>query len=446
MTSSSESAGKPRAFRSSIVHCLHAPGARGADGIPAGVEYFADGVLVVQNGHVLEVGPADALLARLGDLEVLDHRGRLIVPGFVDAHIHSPQVDVIASHGTQLLDWLERYTFPAEQSFADLEHARETSRFFLDELLRNGTTTAAVFGTVHRQSVDALLELAQARRMRLIAGKALMDRNAPAALTDTAESGESETRALIERWQGCDRLSVAITPRFAITSTPAQLESAGRLAREFPEVYIQTHVAENHAEIAAVRELFPDSRSYLDVYDRVGLLRERALYGHCVHLDAVDRRRMADTGAAAVHCPTSNLFLGSGLFDFDAADASDMPVCVGSDVGGGTSYSMLRTLAEAYKIAQLNGRSLGAFDLLYLGTLAGAEALQVADRIGRFIPGAEADFNIVDWSCTPVLLRRSAVAQTIEEKLFALVMLGDDRAISACHVLGENLLFPRTDR
>ncbi|WP_028312746.1 guanine deaminase [Derxia gummosa] len=446
MTSRSESAGKPRAFRSSILHCLKAPGARGADGLPDGVEYFEDGVLVVENGHVVEVGPAHALLARLGDIEVVDQRGKLILPGFVDGHIHSPQVDVIASYGTQLLDWLERYTFPSEQSFARLEHARETSRFFLDELLRNGTTTAVVFATVHEHSVDALFELAQARQMRLIAGKVLMDRNAPAALTDTAASGEAETRALIERWHGRDRLSIAITPRFAITSTPAQLESAGRLAREFPDVYIQTHVAENHAEIAAVRDLFPDSRSYVDVYDRVGLLRERALYGHCVHLDAADRRRMAQTGAVAVHCPTSNLFLGSGLFDFDAAAADGMAVCVGSDVGGGTSYSMLRTLSESYKIGQLKGTSLSAFDLLHLGTLAGAKALGVADRIGRFVPGAEADFIVIDWAATPVLLRRSGIAQTIEEKLFALVMLGDDRAISACHVLGENRLSPTTAR
>jgi len=441
----SESAGKSRAFRSAILHCLRAPGARGSDGLPSGVEYFDDGLLVVRNGHIAEVGPAEALLGTIsGDVEVVDLRGKLILPGFVDAHIHSPQVDVIASYGTQLLDWLDRYTFPAEQAFAVREHARQTSAFFLDQLLRNGTTTAAVYATVHPWSVDVLFELARPLGMRLIAGKVLMDRNAPAALTDTAESGESETRDLIERWHGRDRLSIAITPRFAITSTPAQLESAGRLAREFPDVYIQSHVSENHAEVAAARALFPESRSYLDVYDRVGLLRERALYGHCVHLDAEDRRRMAESGAVAVHCPTSNLFLGSGLFDFDAADAAGMQVCIGSDVGGGTSYSMLRTLSEAYKIGQLNGRSLSAFDLLHLGTLAGASALHVEDRIGRFIPGAEADFIVIDWSSTPILLRRSSVAQTIEEKLFALMMLGDDRAISACHVLGKNLLSPDT--
>ena len=305
------------AVRGEIVHFLADPAAD-----PRALEHFADGVLIVRDGHVAECGPAAALLTKLpSGTPLADHRGRLILPGFVDTHVHYPQTDIIASHGEQLLEWLERYTFPAERRFADPAHAAEVAGFFCDELLRNGTTTAAAFATVHPASVEALFEAAQQRRMRLITGKVLMDRNCPDFLRDTAETGYAESRALIERWHNRDRLLYAITPRFAPTSTPAQMALAGRLFREHPGVFLQSHLAENRAEVAWVAQLHPEARSYLDVYERAGQLGMRALFAHCLWLDDSDRRRMAERGAAMSFCPTSNLFLGSGLFDLARARA-----------------------------------------------------------------------------------------------------------------------------
>lgn len=303
------------AVRGEIVHFLADPAAD-----PRALEHFADGVLIVRDGHVAECGPAAALLTKLpSGTPLADHRGRLILPGFVDTHVHYPQTDIIASHGEQLLEWLERYTFPAERRFADPAHAAEVAGFFCDELLRNGTTTAAAFATVHPASVEALFTAAQARRMRLITGKVLMDRNCPDFLRDTAETGYAESRALIERWHNRDRLLYAITPRFAPTSTPAQMALAGRLFREHPGVFLQSHLAENRAEVDWVARLHPEARSYLDVYERAGQLGMRALFAHCLWLDDSDRRRMAERGAAMSFCPTSNLFLGSGLFDLACA-------------------------------------------------------------------------------------------------------------------------------
>ncbi|THF66518.1 guanine deaminase [Pseudothauera nasutitermitis] len=423
-----------RALRAEIVHFLADPAERGADAL----QHFADGLLVLRDGRVAECGPAADLLATLpADTPVEDLRGRMILPGFVDTHVHYAQTDIIASHGEQLLAWLEKYTFPAERRFADPAHAAEVAGFFCDELLRNGTTTAMAFATVHPASVDALFEAAQARRMRLIAGKVLMDRNCPDFLRDTAESGERESRALIERWHGRERLLYAVTPRFAPTSTPAQMDTAGRLFAEYPGLYLQSHVAENRGEVAWVAELHPEARSYLDVYERHGQLGPRSVYAHCIWLDDIDRARMAATGSAMSFCPTSNLFLGSGLFDLERAHALGVRVGLGTDVGGGTSFSMLATLNEAYKVLQLNGQNLSAERAFYLATLGGARSLYLDERIGSFAPGREADFIVLDPAATPLLERRLARAETLSERLFALMMLGDDRCIAETHVLGE---------
>ncbi|GAB1458960.1 guanine deaminase [Thauera sp.] len=420
------------AVRGEIVHFLADP-AHHAHAL----EHFADGVLVVRDGHVAECGPAAELLPRLpAGTPLADHRGRLILPGFVDTHVHYPQTDIIASHGEQLLEWLEKYTFPAEQRFADPAHAAEVAGFFCDELLRNGTTTAAAFATVHPASVDALFEAAQARRMRMITGKVLMDRNCPDFLRDSAETGYAASKALIERWHDRGRLLYAVTPRFAPTSTPAQMRLAGQLFREHPGVFLQSHLAENRAEVAWVAQLHPEARSYLDVYAHAGQLGMRAVFAHCLWLDDADRRRMAEAGAAMSFCPTSNLFLGSGLFDLRRAHELGVRVGLGTDVGGGTSFSMLQTLNEAYKVLQLGGQSLSAAGAFHLATLGGAHSLYLDDRIGNFMPGKEADFVVLDPRATPLLARRSAACATLEERLFALMMLGDDRAVAATHVMG----------
>ncbi len=424
-----------RAFRGAIVHCLDDPGTGAGAGA---VEVFDDGVLLVEGGRVVRCAPASALLEGLGaDVPVVDHRGRLIVPGFVDTHIHFPQTDAIASYGEQLLDWLERYVYPVEREFESAEHAAEAAEFFLSELLRNGTTTAMVMATVHRQCADALFAAAARRGMRVIAGKNMMDRNCPAYLRDTAESSYADSRELIEAWHGRGRLAYAVTPRFAPSSSPRQLERAGELLREFEDVYLQTHVAENAEEVAWVARLFPGSRSYLDVYDRFGLLRERSVLAHCIHLDDADRARLAASGAAAAFCPTSNLFLGSGLFDLERADAHGMRVGMGTDVGAGTSFGMLQTLAEAYKVAQLQGQRLSPYRALYLATLGGARCLRLDGAIGNFLPGKEADFVVLDPAATPLQERRVRRAREWPQRLFSLMMLGDDRSVVATHVLGE---------
>ena len=424
-----------RAYRGSLLHFLGDPG-DGADG--SAVQYFDDGLLVVENGLVKAAGEARDLLPTLpAAAQVVDHTGRLLMPGFIDTHIHYPQTDMIAASAAQLLDWLNDHAFPAERRFADAGHAAESSRFFLDELMRNGTTTALVFGTVHAVSVDAFFAEAEARNLRMIAGKVLMDRNCPEYLRDTPDGGYRDSSSLIEKWDRRGRLHYAITPRFAITSSDAQLESAGRLATEHPGVFVHSHVAENVNEVKWARELFPQARSYLDVYEHFGLLRERAVYAHCIHLDDEDRSRMAQTGAAAAVCATSNLFLGSGLFDFAAARHAGMRTGLGTDVGGGTSFNMLRTLAETYKVAQMGGHRLTAWRGFYLATLGGAKALGLDDRIGSFAPGREADFIVLRMDSTPLIARRMKTARTPAEKLFALMMLGDDREIGATYIMGE---------
>jgi len=421
------------AFRASLFHFVADPAEHGE----RAYEYFEDGLLVLSDGVVEAAGDAAALLPTLpAAAKVVDYRGKVIVPGFVDTHVHYPQTDIIAAHGEQLLEWLERYTYPAERRFADPAHAREVADFFLAELLRNGTTTAMVFATVHRQSVDAFFEAAQARGARMIAGKCMMDRHCPEYLRDTAESSYEDSRQLIAQWHGRDRLLYAVTPRFAPTSTERQLELAGRVLDEHAGVYLQTHVAENRAEVAWVKDVFPWSRSYLDVYDRFGLLRERAVYGHCIHLDHADRARMAATGAAMSFCPTSNLFLGSGLFDIDAARRHGVRVGFGTDVGGGTSFSMLRTQAEAYKVVQLAGGRLSPLSAFYHATLGGARALYLDHCIGNFVHGKEGDFVVLDFAATPLIARRVKQAASVAERLFVLAMLGDDRNVAATYLMG----------
>src|SRR5882724_10393037 len=425
------------AHRGAILHFRSDPGARDD---PASFEFLEDGLLVTRGGHVAAVGPAQELLPTLpAHVEIVGHAESILMPGFVDTHIHYPQTDVIGSGGRQLLDWLEDYTFPTERRFSDPVYAAAVAEFFLDELIRNGTTTAMVFCTVHRTSVDAFFHSAAARQMRMVAGKILMDRNSPEYLRDSVSSGEQDSRELLQKWHGHERLSYAITPRSAITSSEAQLQSAGRLAKEFPDALIQTHVSENLEEIAWVRRLFPQARSYLDVYDSYGLLRERAIYAHCIHFDQADRVRMAQSGAAAAFCPCSNLYLGSGLFDIAAADDAGMPFSIATDVGGGNSFSMLRSLGDAYKIAQLSRQHLSPLRAFYLATLGGARALHLEDRVGQFTVGAEADFIVLDLRATPLIARRTAQSRTLAEKLLVLMALGDDRVVSHTYVLGREV-------
>ncbi len=423
-----------KAFRASILHCLADPGEQ-ADS--AAVQYIEDGILLVEDGHVAALGPADAMAATLGDdIERVDHSGKLILPGFVDCHVHFSQLDIIGSFGEQLMDWLEHYAYPAEEAFADAGHAQEAADFFVDELLRNGTTTALVFPTVHPQSVDAIFTAADRRNMRLLSGKVLMDQNCPETLRDDPETGYRESRQLLEKWHGKNRLGYAITPRFAVTSSEQQLKSAGRLAAEFPDVHVHTHLAENRDECDLVATQFPWSRSYLDVYEQFGLVRERSVFAHCLHLDEPDRQQMAKLGAAIAFCPTSNLFLGSGLFDLRAALERGIRTGIGTDVGGGTSLSMFRTLNEAYKVLQLQGQSLPGFRALYLATLGAAKALYLDDKIGNFTPGKEADFVVIDYAASSLTERRLSQSADIAEKLFALITLGDDRSIATTYVLG----------
>lgn len=424
-----------QALRASIMHCLADPGEASH---ASAYESFDDGLLVIDAGKVVAAGDAAQLLNELPrDIAVLDYSGKLIVPGFIDCHVHFPQLDIIGSYGAQLLDWLNQYAYPAEAKYSDPEYAREVASVFVEELLANGTTTALVFGTVHAHSVDAIFEAAEAKQMRLIAGKVLMDSNCPEALQDDAETGYSDSKALIERWHGKGRLGYAITPRFALTSSSEQLAAAGRLASEYPDVWIHTHLAENMEEVEEIARLFPDSRSYLDVYERHDLLRERSVFAHCLHMDAQDKASMAANGGAAAFCPTSNLFLGSGLFDLRAMREAGVRCGLGTDVGGGTSLALLKTASEAYKVLHLQDQALPAMRALYLATLGAAEALCLDDKIGNFEVGKEADFVVLDFDASRLTARRTAAAATMEEKLFALITLADDRNVAATYVNGE---------
>ena len=426
-----------KAYRAAILHSLDDPA---LVGVQASYEYFADGVLVVEDGRISALGAASEVLPTLADdVEVSHYPDALITPGFIDTHIHFPQTGMVGSYGEQLLDWLNEYTFPCEGQFADKAHADGVAQIFLKELLRNGTTTALVFGSVHPESVDALFEAAQALDLRLIAGKVMMDRNAPDYLTDTAQSSYAQSKALIERWHGKGRLHYAVTPRFAPTSSEAQLTLAGQLLREYPDVYLQTHLSENLQEIEWVKALFPERSNYLDVYDHYQLLGERSVLAHGVHLCDAECARLAETGSAIAFCPTSNLFLGSGLFNLPQAERFKVNVGLGTDVGAGTSFSLLHTLNEAYKVMQLQGEKLNPFKSLYLATLGGARALRLEDRVGTLQPGTDADFVVLDYHATPLLSYRIAQAKTFEEVLFVMMTLGDDRAVLQTYAAGRRV-------
>lgn len=418
-------------YRAEILSVPHDPRTAGE----AAIDHYADGLLVVEDGLIIAVGNFADVSPRFPALAVTAFPGKLITPGFVDTHIHYPQTDRIASHGLQLLDWLEQHIFPVEAAFADTAHAADTAAFFLDELLRNGTTSALVFATVHPASVDAIFQAAQARGMRIISGKVLMDLG-PENLRDETMQSRAESEELIGRWHGRGRMDYAVTPRFALSCSDAQLQIAGDLLAAHPGVLLHTHLAENHAEIAAVTHRFADSTDYLAAYERYGLVGPRSIFAHCVHLDSHALARMAQAGAGAALCPTSNLFLGSGLFDLAALDKAGVRVGFGTDVGAGTSFSLLATLGEAYKVCQLRGAALDPFRAFHLATAGGAAMLGIGDKVGALRPGMEADFIVLDPAATPLLARRTS-GRTLAERLFALEILGDDRVIAATYIAGR---------
>jgi guanine deaminase len=399
-----------------------------------------DGLVVCHDGKILAVGSYDAIKDQLPpDCKVMHYPGCLISPGFIDTHVHYAQTPVIGAHADGLLDWLGKYTYPAEEELADEEVATRLAALFCDELLRNGTTSAAVFCTVHTHSVDALFREAQRRNMRLIAGKVLMDRNAPPDICDTAKTGYDESKALIGRWHGQGRALYAITPRFAGSSTPEQLEMAGALWKEHPGVFVQTHIAESRDEVAWVRQLYPDHPDYLDIYDHYGLTGRRALLAHGIHLGETELYRCYESGTGLAHCPSSNLFLGSGLFRLRNAKHPQRPVEVGlgSDIGAGTSFSLLATMGEAYKVAQLNRARISSIEAFFVATLGGARALALDDRIGMLEPGHEADLVVLDPQATPLLAERNSRSSSVRESLSVLMTLGDQRAVRATYVAGR---------
>lgn len=421
------------AYRAAILHMLDDP-TRDADACA----YWPDGLLVIEDGHIAACGPSADVIATLPDDATVRHLpGHLITPGFVDAHIHYPQVDVMAACGAQLLDWLHTHIFPAELAFADPAHARAAATTFLDQMLSHGTTSALVFATVHRHAVDALFEAALDRNVRLISGKVLMDVGAPEGLLDTAETGRAETEALIRTWRNRGRLGYAVTPRFAVTSSDAQLAMAGELVGAHPDVLLHTHMSENLAEIAEVARRFPADRDYLAVYERHGLVGGRSVFAHCVHSDDDAMGRLAAAGASIAFCPSSNLLLGSGLFSLRRACACGINTALATDVGGGGSFSLLQMMGEAYKVGQLQGENLDPLHAFYMATLASARALHIADKVGNFAPGKEADFVVWDLAATPLLARRTGQAKTVAELLFILAILADQRAVARTYLMGR---------
>ncbi|MBP1016085.1 guanine deaminase [Serratia fonticola] len=408
------------------------------------LRFIKDGLLIIRDGRVEWFGDWEEGHHQIPDsIRVRDYSGKMIVPGFVDTHIHYPQCEMVGAYGEQLLDWLNKHTFPAEKRYNDLEYAREMSAFFIKQLLRNGTTTALVFGTVHPESVEALFESAHHINMRMIAGKVMMDRNAPDYLLDTPESSYSQTKALIERWHNNGRLLYAITPRFAPTSSPEQLEMVQRLRQEYPDVYLHTHLSENKDEVAWVKALFPERKSYLDVYHHYGMTGRKSVFAHCVHLEDAEWDCLHQTQSSIAFCPTSNLYLGSGLFNLPNAWRKKVRVGMGTDIGAGTTFNMLQTLNEAYKIMQLQGYRLSAYEAFYLATLGGADALGLADTIGNFNLGKEADFVVLEPTATPLQQLRYDNSKTLMDKLFVMMTLGDDRSIYRTYVDGR-LVYERT--
>ncbi|OWV69989.1 guanine deaminase [Rhizobium sp. R634] len=404
--------------------------------------YEEDGGLLIEDGLIAAAGPyADVKTKAAEGTAEIDHRPHLIMPGFIDMHLHFPQMQVIASYAANLLEWLNTYTFPEECRFVESAHAERIATHFYDELIRHGTTTAVAYCSVHKTSADAFFAEAMKRNMRMVGGKVMMDRNAPQGLLDTPEMGYDETRQVIADWHGKGRNHVAITPRFAITSTPAQMEATSTLAREFPDLHIQTHLSENHDEIKFTCELYPEATDYTDIYARYGLLGPKSLFGHAIHLSEREADVMSETGSVAIHCPTSNLFLGSGLFPLKALARREKPVRIGvaTDIGGGSSYSMLKTMDEAYKIQQLLGERLNPLESYYLMTRGNAEALSLADRIGTLDAGTEADLVVLDAAATPAMALKLETVKTLSEELFLLQTMGDDRAVAETYVAGVAL-------
>jgi guanine deaminase len=402
--------------------------------------YEEDGALLIGGGKIIAAGPYAEVAAKAGEgVEIIDHRPHLVMPGFVDCHVHMPQMQVIASYGTELLDWLNTYTFPEESKFRNAQHGRRIARLFLDEMLRQGTTTVVAYCSVHKESVEAFFAESHDRDMLNIAGKVMMDRNAPGAVLDTPQSSYDDSKALIAEWHGRGRQHYAITPRFAITSTPEQMEMAGVLVREHPDLHIQTHLSENDAEIAFTQKLYPWSRDYTDIYEHYGLLGGKSLFGHCIHLSEREADVLSDSGSVAVFCPTSNLFLGSGLFDYQRYRRREKPlrIAAATDVGGGTNYSMLRTMDEGYKVIALNGEKLNPLASFWQITRGNAEALSLADRIGTLEPGTDADIAVLDSRATPVMRLRMETVENVSDELFLLQTLGDDRAIREVYVAGK---------
>lgn len=410
------------------------------DDIIENVRFIEDGLLLLQDGKIKWSGKWEDGKHQIPQgARVRTYTGKIIVPGFVDTHIHYPQTEMIGAYGEQLLEWLDNYVFPTEAKYGDIEYAGEMSELFITELLKNGTTTALVFGTVHPESVEALFTAAHKRNMRIIAGKVMMDRNAPDYLTDTPESSYQDSKALIEKWHKKDRLLYAVTPRFAPTSTPEQLAVAGQLKREYPDTYVHTHLCENKNEIEWVKSLFPENENYLDVYHAYGLTGSRSMFAHSIHLDDAEWQCLQETNSAVSFCPTSNLYLGSGLFNLPEAWRRKVKVGVGTDIGAGTSFNMLQTLNEAYKIQQLQNHKLPAFEAFYLATLGGAKSLELDNCIGNFEVGKEADFVVLNPCATQLQQLRYDNAKDFSEKLFTLITLGDDRSIYRTYVNGKNV-------
>ncbi|WP_417240519.1 guanine deaminase [Celeribacter halophilus] len=409
--------------------------------IPAeeAVQVLPQAAILVHDGKVVSVGPRDTLRAKHPEATLIDHGSALILPGFIDAHAHYPQTAMIASWGKRLIDWLNTYTFPEEAKFADRAYADEIAGRYLDLLLANGTTTVTSFCTIHPGSVEALFEAAAQRNMRIVAGKTCMDRpeTTPDFLRDTTKAAYDESKALIERWHGTGRATYAITPRFSPTSTPEQLDALGQLWSEYPTCLMQTHLSEQTDEIEWVKGLYPDARDYLDTYEHFGLVREGALFGHAIHLEPREIAHLQANDCSLIHCPTSNTFIGSGLFDMGARKADALRVGLATDTGGGSSFSMLRTMAAAYEIGQLRHTALHPAQLLWLATRGSAEALRMEDRIGSIAAGMEADFAVIDLASTPAIAQRAITAETIWEEIFPTIMMGDDRAVIASYVMGE---------
>ncbi|MEI6894361.1 MAG: guanine deaminase [Colwellia sp.] len=404
--------------------------------------YFSPGVLVIKDGIVQQVGLEADILPKLlqesPDYEVKRYDNRLVIPGMIDTHIHLPQMEMMGSYGEQLLTWLTEYVFPTEKKFACEDYARSISKRLLDELLRNGTTTALVFCTVHPESVNAFFSECQQRRLRMIAGKVMMDTNCPDDLSDSAQSSYEQSATLIEKWHNVDRLSYAVTPRFAPTSSPLQLQKCGQLLREYPGTYLHTHLSENSDEIDWVKQLFPEAKDYLGVYEEAGLVKKRSVFAHGIHLSDREMQCLSKNDAAIAHCPTSNLFLGSGLFNLARCEAHNINVGLATDVGGGTSFSLLQTSSEAYKVQQLQQYKMSAFKALYLATLGGARTLDLEGTIGNFLPGCEADFVVIDEHATPFLKFRLPHSKTLHDRLFAIMMLSDDRCIEETYIMGQS--------